>query len=206
MTPHRPREKILSQLPSALDAPEMHQTSQELIRRQGNKPEREYTELLPGISVWVQHRQNATWEPATVVNQCAPNSYWIMQENDAEQPKMYRYTRTSLKIRSTPTEGKQKSQMKEWMPEKENVEFHIPAIPNGNRNLTVKNSQDRSTSSSLMPPLPTLDLPDSEIFSENREESSWLAGPLCTDGTTLENAPDAPNALVQCTSTRKNFG
>ena len=33
-----------------------------------------------------QHRQNATWEPAIVVNQCAPNSYWIMQENGAVQP------------------------------------------------------------------------------------------------------------------------
>ena len=84
MTQHTSREKNLPQLLSALGAPEMHQTHQELIRRQGNKPEREYQELLPGTPVWVQH--NATWEPAIVVNQCAPNSYWIMQENDAEQP------------------------------------------------------------------------------------------------------------------------
>ena len=47
MTQHRPREKNLPQLPSALGAPEMHQTHQELIRRQGNKPEREYQELPP---------------------------------------------------------------------------------------------------------------------------------------------------------------
>ena len=67
-----PREKNLPQLSSALGAPEMHQTHQELIKRQGNKPEREYQELLPGTPVWVQHRQNATWEPAIVVNQCAP--------------------------------------------------------------------------------------------------------------------------------------
>ena len=119
---------------------------------------------------------------------------------------MYWHTRTSLKIRSTSTDGEQKAQMKEWMPEKENMEFHIPYIPNGNRNLMVENSQDRSSSSSLTPPLPTLDLPDSENFSENSEESSQLAGPLCTDGTTLENEPDAPNAMVQCKSTKKNFG
>ena len=62
MTQHTPREKNLPQLPSALGAPEMH-------------------------PVWVQHRQNATWEPAIVLNQCAPNSYWIMQENSTEQPK-----------------------------------------------------------------------------------------------------------------------
>ena len=35
-----PREKNLPQLPSTLGAPEMHQTHQELIKRQGNKPEK----------------------------------------------------------------------------------------------------------------------------------------------------------------------
>ena len=73
------------------------------------------------------------------------------------------------------------------------------------RNLTVKNSQEHSSSNSVQPPLPTLDLPDSENFSENREESQ-IAGPLCTDGTTLENAPDVPNVPGQDKSTRKNFG
>ena len=109
MTQLTPREKNLPQLPSALGASEMHQTHQELIKRQGNssKPERKYQELLPGTPVWVQHRQNATWEPTIVVNQCAPNSYWIMQENRAEQPKVYRCTRSMFKIRSTPTDGEQ---------------------------------------------------------------------------------------------------
>ena len=106
----------------------MHQTSKELIKRQGNKPERKYQELLPGTPVWVQHRQNATWEPAIVVNQCAPNSYWIMQENSAEQPKVYRCTRTMLKIRSTPTDDKHKAQMAEWSTETDNTEFHIPVF------------------------------------------------------------------------------
>ena len=102
ITQHTPREKDLPQLPSTLGAQEMHQTQQELMKRQGNKPEKSYIELTPGTQVWVQHRQNATWEPAIVVNQCAPNSYWIMQENGTEQPKVYRCTRTMLKIRSTP--------------------------------------------------------------------------------------------------------
>ena len=105
LTQCTPREKNLPQLPSTLDAPEIHQTCQELIKMQGNRPERNYVELTPGTPVWVQHRQNATREPATVVNQCAPNSYWIMQENGTAQPKVYRHTRAMLKIRSTPTEG-----------------------------------------------------------------------------------------------------
>ena len=154
MTQCIPREKNLPQLPSALGVPEMHQTCQELIKRQGNKPERKYQELLPGTPVWVEHRQNATWEPAIVVNQCAPNSYWIMQENGAEQTKVYRCTRTMLKLRSTPTDGKQKAQMREWSTETDNAELHIPAIPYGNRNVTVKNSQEHSSPSGLTPPLP----------------------------------------------------
>ena len=106
LTQCTPREKNLPQLPSTLGAPEMHQTPQELIKRQGNRPERNYIELAPGTPVCIQHRQNAAWEPTTVVNQCALNSYWIMQENGTEQPKVYRHTRAMLKIRSTPTEGK----------------------------------------------------------------------------------------------------
>ena len=59
------------------------------MKGQGNKPEKNYIELTPGTPVWVQHRQNTTWEPATVVSQCTTNSYWIMQENSTEQPKVY---------------------------------------------------------------------------------------------------------------------
>ena len=102
----------------------MHQTQQELMKRQGNKPEKSYIELTPGTPVWVQHRQNATWEPAIVVNQCTPNSYWIMQENGTEQPKVYRWTRTMLKIRSIPTEAKQKGYMNSQLTEPEKAESH----------------------------------------------------------------------------------
>ena len=55
--------------------------------------------------------------------------------------------------------------MREWSTETDNAEFHIPAIPYGNRNLTVKDSQGHSSPSGLVLPLPTLDLPDSENFS-----------------------------------------
>ena len=189
----------------------MQQAHQELIKRQGNKPERNYIELAPGTPVWVHHRQNATWEPATVVNQCAPNSCWIMQENGAEQPKVYRCTRTMLQIRSTLTEGEQIAQMKEWTTETRSIESNIPAIPYGTRDCVTENSQRYTLSNTVQLPLPRLDLPDSEKFSENREESQ-IAEPLCTDGTTLKNGPDAQNAQCTpyapgtCKSTRENFG
>ena len=34
----------------------------------------------PHKTTLVQHRQNTSWEPATVVSQSSSNSYWIMQE------------------------------------------------------------------------------------------------------------------------------
>ena len=149
LTQCTPREKNVPQLSSALGTPEMHQTCQGLIKRQGNRPERNYIELAPVTPVWVQHRQNATWEPAVVINQCAPNSYWIMQENGTEQPKVYRHTRTMLKIRSTPTEGKQTGQMKEWMVESRKSESNVPAIPNGIRDSVHENSQENISSDTM---------------------------------------------------------
>ena len=50
LTQCTPREKSLPQLPSTLGAPEMHQTCQELIKRQGNRPERNYIELAPSYT------------------------------------------------------------------------------------------------------------------------------------------------------------
>ena len=127
-----------------------------------------------------------------------------MQENDAEQPKVYRHTRSMLKIRSTPTDGEQKAQMREWSTETENIKSHIPVIPFWTRDCMIVNFQGHSSSNSVQPPLPTLDLPESD-FSENREESH-IAEPLCTNGTTLENALDAPFVPGTCKSTCENFG
>ena len=101
ITQHTPREKDLPQLLSTLGAQEMYETHQELIRRQHHKPEKNYIELTSGMAVWVQHRQNTSWEPATVVSQSSSNSYWIMQENGTDQPRVYRRTRSMLKIRCT---------------------------------------------------------------------------------------------------------
>ena len=127
-----------------------------------------------------------------------------MWENGAEQPRVYRCTRSMLKIISTPTDDEQKAQMREWSTETDNAEFHMPAIPYGNRNLMVKNPQGHSLPSGLTLPFPSLDLQESGNFSENREESQ-IAEPLCTNGTTLRHE-NAPNAPVQCKSTHENFG
>ena len=87
ITQRTPREKDLPQLPSTLGAQEMYDTHQEILRRQPVRPERNYIELTPGTAVWIQHRQNTSWEPAIVVSQSSSNSYWIMQENGLINPK-----------------------------------------------------------------------------------------------------------------------
>ena len=104
------------------------------------------------------------------------------------------------------TDGEQKAQMREWVPGKEDMTFQAPAVPNERRNLMVKNSQGHSLPSGLMQPLPSLDLPESENFSENREESKIAEPWLCTSGTTLGNAPGAPIAPGTHKSTCESFG
>ena len=154
-----PREKDLPQLPSTLGAQEMHQTQQELMKRQENKPEKSYIELTPGTPVWVQHRQSATWEPAIGINQCAPNSYWILQENGKEQPKVYRHTRTMLKIRSTPTAVEWTGHMKDYLTEIIKSESRILAIPNTVRDSVHENSLENVSPDPVQLTLPRLDLP-----------------------------------------------
>ena len=159
LTQHTPREKNLPKLPSTLGAQEMYQTRQELMKRQGNKPEKSYIELAPGTPVWVQHRQNATWEPAIVINQCAPNSYWIMQENGTEQPRVYRCTRTMLKIQSTPTDVERTGHMKDYLTAIRKSESRTPAIPNMVRDSVHENSLENISPDPVQPTLPRLDLP-----------------------------------------------
>ena len=136
ITQHTSREKDPPQLPSTLGAQEMYETCQGLIRRQQNKLEKNYIELTPGMPVWVQHRQNTSWEPATVVSQCNSNSYWIMQENGTDQPKVYRRTRTMLKIRCTNVRETRHTYSQPT--ESEKAKFQTPAVLNETRNCQAQ--------------------------------------------------------------------
>ena len=46
-----------------------------------------------------------------------------------------------LKIRSTPTEGEQTTQMKEWTMETRSIKSNVRAIPYGTGDCAIKNSQ-----------------------------------------------------------------
>ena len=94
------------------------------------------------------------------------------------------------------------------MTESRRSESNIPAIPYTIRDSVHENSQENTSSDSVQPPLPRLDLPEAAFdFSENREET---AESLCTDKPALET-PDTNGQNTPCTpgsrkSTRKNFG
>ena len=202
-----PREKDLPQLLSTLGTQEMYQTQQELIKRQQNKPEKSYIELTPGTPVWVQHRQNTTWEPATVVSQCTTNSYWIMQENGTEQPKVYRRTRSMLNIRSILTEVEQTRYRNSQSTESAKAEFHIPAIPNMVRDCVQENSLENISADPVQMTLPTSDTyPQASAASfdsksEEREEITDTSAPALE--MTEEQDTYTPGSQK---STRKNFG
>ena len=151
--------------------------------------EKSYIELTPGTPVWVQHRQNATWEPAIVVNQCAPNSYWIIQENGTEQPKGYRQTRTMLKIRSTPTEAKQTGYLNDQSTESKKAECHTPAIPNMVRDCVKENSLENISPDPVKLTLSRLDTLPRAPFDSESEDKEEITEPLCTDGTASLEIP-----------------
>ena len=210
ITQRTPREKDLPQLLSTLGAQEMYQTCQELIRRQQNKLEKSYIELTPCTPVWVQHRQNTTWEPATVMSQCTTNSYWIMQENGTEQPKVYRRTRSMLKIRCTPTEVEQTGYRNSQLTESEKAEFHTPAIPNMVRNCVEENSLENVSPDLVQPTVPTLDTypqASAASFDSKSEEREKIADVSTPALLALEMAEE-PGTYTPGSrkSTRKNFG
>ena len=152
-----------------------------------NKLEKSYIELTPGTPVWVQHRQNTTWEPATAVSQCTTNSYWIMQENGTEQPKVYRRTRPMLKIRPTTTEAEQTGYMNSQSTEPEKAEFHTPAIPNMVRECVKENSLENVSPDPVQMTLPTSDTypQASAAFDSKSEDREEIA-----DAPTLEIAKE----------------
>ena len=202
-----PREKDLPQLPSTLGAQEMYETHQELIRRQPNKPERNYIELTPDMAVWVQHRQNTSWEPATVVSQSSSNSYWIMQENGTDQPKVYRRTRSMLKIRSTDIQQTRHNYSQ--LTETEKAKFHTPFTYNDERNFVECNSV-KKISDDLVHPTKS-DTSSVSMLSELEEreeipEDVPAPADIPAPAPTLETVEEQPYTPGSRKSMRKNLG
>ena len=75
------------------------------------------------------------------MSQSSSNSYWIVQENGTDQPKMYRRTRSMLKIRCTDV----------WQPrhdysqltQNQKAKFQTPYISNEARNSVEHKSVNK---------------------------------------------------------------
>ena len=204
-----PRGKNLPQLPSTLGTQEMYETCQELIRRQQNRPEKNYIELTPGMPVWVQHRQNTSWEPATVVSQCSSNSYWIMQENGTDQPRVYRRTRTMLKIRCTNIRHTRHN-YSQWT-ESEKAKVQTPSTSNEVRNYVEHNSVENISQDLVH--LTKSDTASASLISESEEreeiaESSDVPAPIpaLTPAPALERVEEQSHTPGSRKSMRKNLG
>ena len=217
ITQRTPREKDLPQLPSTLGAQEMYDTHQEILRRQPVQPERSFIELTPGTAVWVQHKPNTSWEPAIVASQSSSNSYWIMQENGSDRPKVYRRTRSMLKIRCTDV----------WNPtpeyshltENQKAKFHSPYILNEERNRVWHNSVNKIPSDLVTQTKSSTASVSDSVCSERKQENTEIAeivedapaeepapAPVPAPAPTLETVQERPHTPGTRKSTCKNFG
>ena len=211
ITQRTPREKDLPQLLSTLGAQEMYETCQELIRRQQHKLEKNYIELTPGMAVWVQHRQNTSWEPATVVSQSSSNSYWIMQENSTDQPRVYRRTRSMLKIRCTDVRQTRHNYSQSTGTEK--AKFQTPSTYNDERNFVEHNSVKKISDDLVHPTKSDITSASASILSELEEREEIAADipapadvPAPAPTPTLETVEEQPYTPGSRKSTRKNLG
>ena len=205
ITQHTPRKKDLPQLPSTLGAQEMYETHQELIRKQQNKPEKNCIELTPGMAVWVQHRQNTSWEPATVMSQCSSNSYWIMQENGTDQPRVYRRTRTMLKIRCTDIRQTRHSYSQST--ESQKAKFQTPSSSNEARNYVEHNSVENISQDLVH--LTKSDTASASLISESEEreeiaETADVPAPALTPA--LKRVEEESHTPGSRKLMRKNLG
>ena len=132
-----------------------------------------------------------------------------MQEKGTEQPKIYRRTRSMLKIRSTPTEAKQSGYMNDQSTESEKAKFHTPAIPNTVRDCAKENSLENVSPDPVQLALPRLDTHPRAPFDSKSEDKEEIMEPLCTDGSALEVPEEQERSTYTSgsrKSTRKNSG
>ena len=108
-----------------------------------------------------------------------------MQENGTDQPKVYRRTRTMLKIRCT--DFRQTRHSNSQSTESEKAEFHTPAIPNVTRNCVKHNSAENISQDLVHPNKSNTEASASFDFkSEEREEIPDVPAPAPTPAPALE--------------------
>ena len=131
-----------------------------------------------------------------------------MQENGTEQPKVYRRTRSMLKIRCTLTEVEQTGYRNSQLTESEKAEFHTPAIPNTARNCVKENSLENISPDLVQMTLPTSDTypqASAASFDSKSEEREEIIDTPALPALEMTKEPGTYTQGSQ-KSTRKNFG
>ena len=204
---HREKDQNLAQLPSTPGTQEMYQCTHKELYLLPEPLEKKVYPYRPTKQTLVQHRQNTSWEPATVMSQCSSNSYWIMQENGTDQPKVYRRTRTMLKIRCT--DIRQTRHNYSQLSESEKAKFQTPSTSNAVRNY-VKHNSVENVSQDLVHPTKS-DTASASLISESEEreeiaETTDVPAPAPTPAPALERVKEQSHTPGSRKSTRKNLG
>ena len=130
-----------------------------------------------------------------------------MQENGTDQSKVYRRTRTMLKIRYTNFGQTRHSNSQST--ESEKAKFHTPAIPNATRNCVEHNSAENISQDLVHPNKSDTEASASFDFkSEEREEITEITDvPAPAPTPALERIEEqSSHTPGSRKSTRKNFG
>ena len=135
-----------------------------------------------------------------------------MQENGTDQPKVYRRTRTMLKIRCTNIRETRHNYSQ--LTESEKAKIQTPAISNATRNCVEHNSAENVSQDLVHPTKSDIEASASFDFElEEREEIAEIADvPAFTPAHTPAPAPTLERVEEQShtpgsrKSMRKNFG
>ena len=171
--------------------------------------EKDLTQLLSTLGAQEMY-QYTHKEPAIVMSQCSSNSYWIMQENGTDQPKVYRRTRTMLKIRYT--DIRQTRYNYSQLTESEKSKFQTPATSNAARNYVKHNSVENVSQDLVHLTKSDTSASASPISeSEEREEIAETADvpaptPAPTPAPALERVKEQSHTPGSRKSMRKNLG
>ena len=133
-----------------------------------------------------------------------------MQENGDDQPKLYRRTRSMLKIRCT--EVQKPSLEYSQLTETHKAKFHSPYSLNQERNCVQHISVDKIPRDLVIQTKSNTASVSDSVFSEGKEENADIAeeapapAPAPATAPTLETVEERPHTPGSRKSTCKNFG
>ena len=165
---------------------------------------REKDQDLPQL-LSTSEAQDTHREPATAVSQALTASCKLQvdqrQNGHYTKPKVYRRTRSMLKIRST--DVRQTRHKYSQLTEDEKAKFQTPFTYNDERNFVERNPVKKMSDDLVYP---TKDTSSASILSELEEREEIADVPAPAPADTLETVEEQPYTPGSRKSMRKNFG